>query len=242
MLSIPLSNASISRRANFGFHAGMEISEIRRANLRTLVREHMGQAKLAEKIDTDPAYISQLLSTRTRADMGNRFARKVEKLLRLSHGWMDHAHGDAINDQAATYGPADALPQAAHCYPLISWVQAGQWTESPGQFAAQDAEEWLPCAARCGPRTFVLRVQGASMEDKFHAGDLIFVDPDAAPTDKSFVVVRLDDSDQATFKQLVIEGNRRYLRAYNRQWPEPIIEINRGATLCGVVVFRGNVV
>ena len=245
MLSRPLSHASISRGANFGFHAGMDISEIRRSNLRALVRKYGGQAKLGELVDTDPAYISQLLSPRTRADMGNRFARKVEERLNLARGWLDQPHEAAseINEPHAAYrhgAPGQTL--VARLYPLISWVQAGRWTDTGGQFVAQDAEEWMPCSARCGPRTFALRVQGASMEDKFFAGDLIFVDPDREPTDKSFVVVRLDDSDQATFKQLIIEGDRRYLRAYNPRWPEPIIEINGDATLCGVVVFRGNVV
>ncbi len=245
MLSRPLSRASISRGANFGFHAGMEISDVRRANLRKLVREYGGQAKLGDRIDTDPAYISQLLSPRTRADMGNRFARKVEARLNLPRGWMDQPQepDPEINDPSATYRTlAQGQTLVARLYPLISWVQAGRWTDTVGQFVAQDAEEWMPCSARCGPRTFALRVQGASMEDKFFAGDLIFVDPDREPTDKSFVVVRLDDSDQATFKQLIIEGDRRYLRAYNPRWPEPIIEINGSATLCGVVVFRGNVV
>lgn len=244
MLSSPLSRASISRGANFGFHAGMDISTIRRSNLRALVLKYGGQAKLGELVDTDPAYISQLLSLRTRADMGNRFARKVEERLGLERGWMDQPHESLpeINDPNASYRAAHSQTLVARLYPLISWVQAGRWTNTGGQFVAQDAEEWIPCTARCGPRTFALRVQGASMEDKFFAGDLIFVDPDREPTDKSFVVVRLDDSDQATFKQLIIEGDRRYLRAYNPRWPEPIIELNGDATLCGVVVFRGNIV
>ena len=245
MLSSPTSRASISHGASFGFHAGMDISAIRRDNLRRLVREYGGQAKLAERVDTDPAYISQILSPRTRADMGNRFARKVEEQLNLPRGWMDQPRDGAttLRDPSATYSQgAHGQTFVARLYPLISWVQAGRWTDIGGQYTAQDAEEWLPCSARCGPRTFALRVQGASMEDKFFAGDLIFVDPDRQPTDKSFVVVRLDDDDQATFKQLIIEGDRRYLRAYNPRWPEPIIEINGGATLCGVVVFRGNIV
>jgi SOS-response transcriptional repressor LexA len=92
---------------------------------------------------------------------------------------------------------------------------------------------------RCGPRTYVLRVQGHSMEPRFTEGELIFVDPDAEAHHGSFVVVRLDDAHQATFKQLVIEGGRRYLRPLNERWPDPIIEINGHATLCGVVVFQG---
>ena len=77
------------------------------------------------------------------------------------------------------------------------------------------------------------------MEDRFTEGELIFVDPDREPYNGAFVVVRLDDAQQATFKQLVIESGRHYLRPLNERWPDPIIEINGNATLCGVVVFQG---
>ena len=52
------------------------------------------------------------------------------------------------------------------------------------------------------------------------------------------VVVRLDDKREATFKKLVVEGDRRHLRALNPAWPEPIILINGNATLCGVVILK----
>ena len=57
MLSRPLSHASISRGANFGFHAGMDISEIRRSNLHALVRKYGGQAKLGELVEKDLGYV-----------------------------------------------------------------------------------------------------------------------------------------------------------------------------------------
>lgn len=52
-------------------------------------------------------------------------------------------------------------------------------------------------------------------------------------------MVRLDDEHEATFKQLVVEGGQRFLRALNPAWPDPIIQIDDNATLCGVVIFKG---
>jgi SOS-response transcriptional repressor LexA len=55
----------------------------------------------------------------------------------------------------------------------------------------------------------------------------------------SMVIVRLDDKHEATFKQLIVEGENRYLRAANPNWPEPIIQINgNAATICGVVILK----
>lgn len=128
--------------------------------------------------------------------------------------------------------------------PLISWVQAGDWQEIVDTFAPGDAEEWRGCPVNHGSRTFVLRVRGESMfnpngRPSFQQGDLIFVDPDRHAEHGALVVVRLDDDKEATFKKLVIEGERKYLRALNPAWPEPIIKINGNATICGVVIFKG---
>ena len=52
------------------------------------------------------------------------------------------------------------------------------------------------------------------------------------------VVVKLDDEQQATFKQLIIEGDQKFLKPLNPNWPEPIIKINGDATICGVVIGK----
>lgn len=122
--------------------------------------------------------------------------------------------------------------------PLISWVQAGDWSEVIDNFAPGQAETWLPCPSNHGPRAYALRVEGVSMEPKFHNGDIIFVDPDKRAEHGSYVVVRLDDEKKATFKQLVIEGDQRFLRPENPAWPQQLISINGNATICGVVIGR----
>ena len=121
--------------------------------------------------------------------------------------------------------------------PLISWVQAGAWSEI-SEIKAYDAERYM-CPVNCSDLTFVLKVQGVSMEPKFHEGDLIFVDPEAECIHGSYVVARLDDDNQATFKQLIIEGGHKFLKAANPNWPEQLIPINGNCTLVGKVIFTG---
>ena len=85
----------------------------------------------------------------------------------------------------------------------------------------------------------VLRVKGASMEPKFGNGDIIFVDPEVPAKSGKYVVVRLAGSDEADFRQLIVEGGHHYLRALNPDWPEPIAEMAEAAQVCGVIVFKG---
>lgn len=124
-------------------------------------------------------------------------------------------------------------------YPLISWVAAGAWSDI-AEIHPSEAVLY-PCPVSCSDRTFVLRVQGISMEPLFRDGDLIFIDPGADVRHGSYVVARLDDENEATFKQLIIEGGQKYLKPVNPNWPEQIIPINGNCTIVGPVVFSGRV-
>jgi SOS-response transcriptional repressor LexA len=128
--------------------------------------------------------------------------------------------------------------------PLVSWIRAGIWSDSGEPSPDTETQKWYPCPVAHSPRTFVLRVRGDSMfnphgEKSFREGDLVFVDQEREAVHRSLVVVRLDDSKEATFKQLIIEGDRRYLKALNPGWPEQTIQINGSATIVGVAIFKG---
>jgi SOS-response transcriptional repressor LexA len=122
--------------------------------------------------------------------------------------------------------------------PLISRVRAGAFEEGIDNYHPGDAEEWLGAPKACGPRTIALHVEGESMEPRYQNADIIFVDPDIAPVHGKDVVVRLPDRDEVTFKRLVIEDERRYLRPLNPGWPEKIIEVPGDARIVGVVIGR----
>jgi len=222
--------------------------QVRLQNLELLIAEAGSAAKLARLVGTNSSYISQVrhqMPTKkgTPRGLGDDLAEKLERGMAKPEGWMDEAHEDSQEQPVASKEVnAHDGPGIRSLHPLISWVQAGEWTEISEGYVPQYESELLPCPVRCSEETFVLRVQGVSMEPKFHEGDLIFVDPDAAPVHGKYVVVQLDESNEATFKQLIVEENRQYLKALNPDWPNRIIEVNAAATICGVVVFKGEVV
>jgi len=134
-------------------------------------------------------------------------------------------------------------PEIKGYCPVISWVKAGEWSEIIDIYSPGVAEEWLPCPGPHSANTFVLRVAGESMYDptgqrSFKEGDLIFVDPEKHANNGSLVVVRQEEHTEATFKQLVIEGGQKYLKALNPSWPNRIIPVNGNATICGVVSYK----
>jgi SOS-response transcriptional repressor LexA len=120
--------------------------------------------------------------------------------------------------------------------PLISWVQAGTFGESIDTFQPGDAEVWLICPRKCGANTFALQVDGDSMEPVYQHTDIIFVDPDVEATNGADVVVRLEDSNEATFKRLVIENGQSILMPLNPTWQPQRIVLPTDARIAGVVI------
>ena len=224
-------------------------ADLRHRNLESLIGEAGSARSLARRADTSDAYLSQVrnrtLTARGRTrGIGDRLASKLEKAMGKPAGWMDELHDLEANppavDRESQYKPWSSRGgnnSEQGFYPLLSWVQAGDWTEVP-ETSPDDDSEMFRCPVRCGPRTFVLRIRGASMEPKYHEGDLIFVDPDVFPDSGRHVVVCTPGSSEATFKQLIEEDGRRYLRALNPDWPDPIIEARIEARVCGVVVCK----
>ncbi len=127
--------------------------------------------------------------------------------------------------------------------PLISWIQAGLWCEATEPYSFFNADDYLPCPVPHSDQTYALKVRGESMYNphgprSFREGDIIYVDPTKEAENGSLVVVKLLDGQEATFKQLIIEGRSRYLKALNPSWPEPFLPIAEDAVICGVVISK----
>lgn len=189
------------------------------------------------------------------SEVENRAGLSEGNLSRVERGvqWLSEeklfAVADALGVNAAEFfepeGTNFVAPDGvAGKLPLISWVQAGNWSEVIDNFQPGDAEEWIPVPFKHGPNAFILKVVGKSNYDptgekSYDDGDYIAVDPSKEPRHKSMVIVRLDDDNTATFKQLWIEPDgKQFLVALNPQWPRRIIEINDNATIVGVVIGK----
>jgi len=89
VLSIPKSGALFLSKH-------MDIREVRRQNL-ILLREQEGSVRsLADRVDTDPNYLSQILGGH--GNMGHNMARRLELAFSKQQGWMDLPHDSGQPD------------------------------------------------------------------------------------------------------------------------------------------------
>lgn len=178
------------------------VKELRIENLRALVAEFKTADAVAQRAQTAPMYLSQILngaksSTGNARGVGDKLARKLEEGCGKEIGWMDKPHRPVAAQFDENVVP---VTMGLRPVPVISSVQAGALRDMespypPGagyayEYTDQDLSAWA----------FALDVEGLSMLPDFRPGDRIIVDPDMAPNPGDFVVAR-NGSAQATFKK-----------------------------------------
>ena len=231
----------------------------RHRNLERLIKEAGSVSRLARLVGTSSSYLSQVRHRTVTPSgqprgVGDRLASKLEAGMGKPAGWLDEPHGEAAPEQSADSpssegadvpqqplsfpGPGALVHDRGRLCPLVSWVQAGGWSEVIDLISGEDPT-LLICPVSCGANTFALRVRGVSMLPEFEEGDVIFVDPDRSADANSYVVVCTESTGEATFKRLVHEGGLNFLQSLNPDWPDRIIAVPPDARICGVVVYKG---
>lgn len=160
-------------------------------------------------------------------------AVKLAKALRCNVSWLMEGKGSPNKNVELELGP-DLRGQA----PLISWVQAGKWKEIDMESLHQADTTFYQHTANVSDEAFALRVKGDSMTSltggkSIPEGSVIIVDPNMQAEHGKVVVARLEENDEATLKQLVIDGGTKYLKPFNNSYPT--MSINGNCTIIGVV-------
>jgi SOS-response transcriptional repressor LexA len=213
-------------------------SSIRLENFRELIKKAGGPAEAARKLDMDDSQLSQIAGKHPSRNIGTALARRIEQAFRKPEGWLDVPHSQGVLQQRADRNvhPARDLQREV---PLISWVQAGQWGELEDTFQPGDAEKWIATYAKVSKHAFALRIVGDSMTNptgapSFPEGTVIIVDPERAAAPGKFVVVRQNVDTECTFKQLVRDAGRHFLKPLNPRYP--LLEMLPDAVVAGVLV------
>ncbi|TCB71602.1 helix-turn-helix domain-containing protein [Acinetobacter sp. ANC 4216] len=186
--------------------------------------------ELARAVGVKPPSVSDWLSGKSKTMEGENLLR-ASKFLGVNPSWLATGAGKHNLDLTS-----NVIPVAPKMAPVLSWVQAGVFTNVQSVDMSQ-VEEWLPLPEEC-TNCFYLKVQGISNSPEFLEGDYILVDPDVYYSDMQsgdMIVVR--KFEDATFKKLVIETDgSRYLQALNPEFKPNIIPLDENCHFVGQVV------
>ncbi|WP_323150727.1 XRE family transcriptional regulator [Pseudomonas glycinae] len=194
------------------------------------------QKALALKVGVEQPVISQL---ETGKNLQSAHLPKIAHVCGVNAIWLSENIGPMIGGKIKDTNIGDTRqPVESFRYPVISWVAAGAWAEAVEPYPAgfSDRYEFSEYDSK-GP-AFWLLVKGDSMTapagQSITEGTLILVDTEAEVSPGKLVVAKLPDSNEATFKKLVNDGGRLFLKPLNPSYPiEPFDEKCR---IVGVVV------
>lgn len=191
--------------------------------------------RLASLMDVKPASVYAWLQSKgPKREKMNQLAQ----ILKCRQEWLEF--GTGTEELSEVFVGLDETNLIAKEFPLISWVQAGQWSEIVDNFPPEDIEKWVPfgISRRDIPEGFCLRVRGDSMEPEFAEGDVILVDPLKQPENGQYVVAKLLDSNEATFKKYIYDAGEISLHPLNYPKYQPIHLNGRKAHIVGVVIGK----
>lgn len=153
----------------------------------------------------------------------------VCKCLLCSPEWLIFGTGDIENG-------INVNLLAAREIPVLSWVEAGNWTEVIGN----PGNELIETTRKLSSSAFALRVKGHSMtsnqELSIPDGSIVIVEPEYGFVDEAngkIVVAQTVSGGEATLKKLVIDPPFSYLIPLNPSFKT--MEVKQDTNLIGIV-------
>tara|TARA_R100001377_G_scaffold78264_1_gene55901 strand:+ start:88 stop:723 length:636 start_codon:yes stop_codon:yes gene_type:complete len=140
----------------------------------------------------------------------------------------------------ATFGGEVSIAPIHSRIPLIRWNEVYSFYQGEFMKLNEEVVDWLYCPVQCGENTFATTVNGDSMTSpypnnkSYPAGIIIFIDPDADIVTGCRVMAKIEESTEATFKEYIVEGGKKFLKPINPQYP--IAEFSTGDKVIGVVI------
>lgn len=200
------------------------------------IHAKLTQKALALKAGVEQPVISQL---ETGKNLQSAHLPKIAHACGVSAIWLSENIGQMINSVAAESNVGESRqPVESYRYPVISWVAAGAWAEAVEPYPAGFSDRYEFSEYDSKGAAFWLEVKGDSMTSpvgqSITEGTLILVDTEAEAAPGKLVIAKLPDSNEATFKKLVNDGGKLFLKPLNPSWRiEPFTEDCR---IVGVVV------
>ncbi|MEI7411691.1 LexA family protein [Pectobacterium aroidearum] len=186
------------------------------------------QVELAERVGTSQQSIEQLENGKTKRP---RYLPELAKELGVTVDWLLSGKEESNVTYAGPYTPSTK-------YPLISSVKAGAWNDADEPLTLEQIDEWYESDVKIQGRAFWLRVDGDSMTSptglSIPENTLVLFDTGREAINGSLVAAKLTDTNEATFKKLIIDGGQRYLKGLNPAWP--MREINGNCKIIAVAV------
>ena len=174
----------------------------RLAELRAAAK--LTQNAVAKTVGVSRAAVTQWENGLTKPK--GEYIHALAKLYGCTTGYILHGEDSEI-------GNVTPAPIGLRQIPIISYVQAGCWTETCDCRAMDGSIETINTDLDLGSMAFALEVRGDSMAPEILEGDVVVIDPDVDPLPGDYVVAK-NGSHEATLKQYRPRGTNEQGQEY----------------------------
>ncbi|GJB82483.1 LexA family protein [Pseudomonas sp. s4] len=194
-------------------------------------------ARISKMIGVTPKAASKWLNGESMPGGAKMLALATALKVRVE--WLEYGKGGMTDETSGFDANVEPTPGPVRYYeyPEISWVQAGMPMEAV-EISNVALCEVHPSDAWAGPNGFWLKVKGPSMTSpsgmSFPEGMVILVAPGFDVESSQFVVAKMIDTNEATFKQFIWDSGRAFLKPLNPSFPT--VEMDGEWVLVGRVV------
>jgi len=199
--------------------------------LAKLMREvGINEAELARKTNIPQPTLHRILSGATKSPRGaslapcaNFFSVTINQLMGADSLPEDRVAG-THNSRICGWTPL----------PIISWKQAAVWDKFQHELRDQNWKEWASTDLPVSDAAFTVIVAGDAMSPTFDEGTTLIVEPQLEAKNRDYVIVSLAGNDNATFRQILMDGDDKYLKAINGEFRT--MQLDKNNCIVGTLV------
>ena len=191
--------------------------------LSNLMREvGINEAELARKTSIPQPTLHRILSGATKSPRGaslaplaNFFSVTINQLMGVDELPTDRVAG-THNSRIYGWTPV----------PIISWKQAAIWQHFQHELRKQNWKDWTSTDLSVSDAAFAVIVTSDAMAPTFNEGTTLVIEPNLEATNRDYVIVALSGNENATFRQLLLDGDDQYLKSINNEFRTMQLEQN----------------
>lgn len=122
--------------------------------------------------------------------------------------------------------------------PIIEWNNLNKWERMLQNIKPDNHFDWILTDPNIATGKFALRVKGDAMWPQFQENTILIIDPTHEEKNRDFVIIYLKKNNEILFRQLVIEGKYKFVKAINDIFPA--IQLQESDKIIGVVIQTRN--
>lgn len=220
LTSLGCKLANISNSGNILMDLGSRVKQLRKT-------QGWSQLELSKRTAISRGRIAQL-ETNPTAEV------KGETLMSLARAF------SCTTEELLSSGALGNMP-GLKLQPIMRKAPILNWQDLPDILKGKlmlESESWVGCPHNISDRAFALEVQNDVMTSNtgrsYPTGTLIFVDQDRNPKTGDKVIAIDRETKESVFREYVIDGGIRYLKALNTAYP--IQQCSQDTHIIGVIV------